>query len=601
MTTPENGIYVLQGVVPAQIAAAPVAVKVVNPADDNGVSFTTAQVAQMESGGGIVLGYFSIGEAENYLSYFSSLSAYPGTASTAILGPQDPSWPGDYEVAYWTPAWLAICETNISQMIAQGFNGIFFDVVDECETSWAIKNAPGGTLASAESAMVSLVQTLANYAQSIDPSFQIWVNISGAEDLSTNSTFVNSINGAYEEQLFYQNSSTPQSKANVDYNLNLLDHLIAAGKPVIAVEYVSGAATIAAVQADAAAAGVGYYIADPNLQLNGVDTAGFDPPCFARGTRIATPAGEVPVERLAVGDTVLMLDGQVEPIVWIGIGRVLVTPGRHSAATPIIVRKNALADNVPHRDLRVTKGHSLFIDDVLIPAEFLVNHRSIVWDTQAREIEIYHIELTRHGVLLADGAPAESYRDDGNRWLFQNASSGWELAPKPPYAPVLTGGPVVDAIWRRLLDRAGPRPDVPTTEDPDLHLLVDGKRVAGKVTPDGNHLFRLLRHPSEVRVISRAGVPAELGLARDPRLLGVALRRILLWQGARLRVFEASDTSLRKGFHQFEETNGFRWTDGDALLPAALFDGVDGVCDLTLQVGCTAHYPLFNDPVSVAA
>ena len=30
MTTPENGIYVLQGVVPAQIAAAPVAVKVVD-------------------------------------------------------------------------------------------------------------------------------------------------------------------------------------------------------------------------------------------------------------------------------------------------------------------------------------------------------------------------------------------------------------------------------------------------------------------------------------------------------------------------------------------------------------------------------------------
>ena len=57
MTTPENGIYVLQGVVPAQIAAAPVAVKVVDLYDDNGQLFTAAQVAQMEAGNGLLLGY----------------------------------------------------------------------------------------------------------------------------------------------------------------------------------------------------------------------------------------------------------------------------------------------------------------------------------------------------------------------------------------------------------------------------------------------------------------------------------------------------------------------------------------------------------------
>jgi hypothetical protein len=57
-------------------------------------------------------------------------------------------------------------------------------------------------------------------------------------------------------------------------------------------------------------------------------------------------------------------------------GRVLATRGRRNAATPVIVRKGALADNVPFRDLHVTKAHALYIDDVLIPVEFLVNHRS---------------------------------------------------------------------------------------------------------------------------------------------------------------------------------------------------------------------------------
>ena len=80
-----------------------------------------------------------------------------------------------------------------------------------------------------------------------------------------------------------------------------------------------------------------------------------------------------------------------------------------------------------------------------------MNHRSITWDDRAQEVSIYHVELLTHDVLIADGAPAESYRDDGNRQLFRNANSGWGLPPQPACAPVLTGGPIVDAIWRRAV------------------------------------------------------------------------------------------------------------------------------------------------------
>jgi transposase len=45
-----------------------------------------------------------------------------------------------------------------------------------------------------------------------------------------------------------------------------------------------------------------------------------------------------------------------------------------------------------------------------------------------------------------------------------------------------------------------------------------------------------------------------------------------------------------RGFHLFEPGNAFRSTDGDALVPAALFAGVHGVCALELHVGCTARY-----------
>ena len=43
--------------------------------------------------------------------------------------------------------------------------------------------------------------------------------------------------------------------------------------------------------------------------------------CFAAGTRIATPCGEVPVEQLVAGDTVLTSGGAARPIMWIGAGQ----------------------------------------------------------------------------------------------------------------------------------------------------------------------------------------------------------------------------------------------------------------------------------------
>jgi hypothetical protein len=68
-------------------------------------------------------------------------------------------------------------------------------------------------------------------------------------------------------------------------------------------------------------------------------------------------------------------------------------------------------------------------------------------------------------------------------------------------------------------------------------------------------------------IVSRAAEPAKLGMARDLRLLGVALRRIIIRQGTRFRVIEADDARLTHGFHVFEDSNGFRWTNGNAALP----------------------------------
>ena len=339
----------------------------------------------------------------------------------------------------------------------------------------------------------------------------------------------------------------------------------------------------------------GTVTAPTTLPQTGL-TGGSNTLCFLAGTKIATPGGEVPVQQLTAGGDVLTASGEVREIRWIGKGRVLAMRGRRSAATPVIVRKGALADNVPNADLRMTMAHGLYIDDVLIPVEFLVNHRSILWDDHAQEVELYHVELDRHDIVIANGAPAESYRDDGNRWLFHNANEGWHLPPSDACAPVLTGGTVVDAAWRRFLDRAGSRRLPPMTDDADLHLVADGQRIDPTETAGLDIVFHIPSTARAVRLVSRDVAPAELGLARDPRSLGVAVRRIAIERRSNRIAIGASDPCLMRGFHDYEADGDLRWTDGDAALSRALFalPGV-GAFKLTVTLAATVSYPDWGD------
>lgn len=329
--------------------------------------------------------------------------------------------------------------------------------------------------------------------------------------------------------------------------------------------------------------------------------------CFLPGTLIRTPDGEVPVEALKTGDLVATLCNGARPVKWIGTGKVLAAPGQRGPATPVIVRQGALGDNLPSRDLHVTKAHALYfahplyLDGVFIPVEFLVNHATIVWDDRGQEVDVYHVELDSHDVIFANDAPAETFRDDGNRWMFQNGFDGLNEPRSEPCAPVLTGGPVVDAIWRRLVDRAA-QPAPMLTDDPDLHLVVDGRRVdlAGRFK--GALVFGIAEFPGDIRIVSRAAAPDELGVARDPRKLGVALKNIEVLRGSVFALIDAADERLANGFHDYEPDIAIRWTNGDAELPAELFAGFKGGgFKIALTLGGATQYPAERADESIAA
>ena len=180
------------------------------------------------------------------------------------------------------------------------------------------------------------------------------------------------------------------------------------------------------------------------------------PACYCLGTLIATPGGERLVEALAIGDHVLTARGETRVIRWIGrrsyVKRFLAGK-RH--LLPILLRAGCLGGGLPRRDLRVSPMHAMFLDGLLIPAECLVNGTSITQDRACDRLDYFHVELDSHDVILAEGAPSETFLDDDSRMVFHNAADYAALYPDQPsagqfYAPRLTSGYEVQAINQRL-------------------------------------------------------------------------------------------------------------------------------------------------------
>ena len=232
----------------------------------------------------------------------------------------------------------------------------------------------------------------------------------------------------------------------------------------------------------APAAGTSFYVyAD---QSGGTDISSV--PCYCPGTLIRTVRGEVAIEDLAIGDEVVTAAGEARPIRWIGrrsySGRFA---ARNPDVLPVLIRAGALDDNVPKRDLLVSPLHAMFIDGVLIPAASLVNGRSIVVIEAVERVEYIHLELASHDIILAEGAPAESFVDDNSRGMFHNVAEYHSMHPdavRMPArycAPRVEDGDVLELVRQRIALRLAPT--APRNPGPLLGYLdrACGDRIDG--------------------------------------------------------------------------------------------------------------------------
>jgi hypothetical protein len=186
-------------------------------------------------------------------------------------------------------------------------------------------------------------------------------------------------------------------------------------------------------------------------------------PCFAAGTKLATPEGACAVEMLKAGDLVLTQDGRALPIEWVGSRAV--DCSRHprpERVWPVRVLRGAFGPFMPGRDLLLSPDHSVFVGGVLIPVCELIDGR-LIRQEQVKTIRYLHVQLALHEILLAEGMPVESLLDPLSRGQFDDAPAGGELHPdfaatalawEASCVPIRLWGPEVESARAFLAERA---------------------------------------------------------------------------------------------------------------------------------------------------
>nr|WP_170211056.1 Hint domain-containing protein [Neokomagataea thailandica] len=309
--------------------------------------------------------------------------------------------------------------------------------------------------------------------------------------------------------------------------------------------------------------------------------------CFLKGAMIKTPHSEKAVEDVRVGDEVtVFVDGkeQTDVVSWVGQATCVVNVQLtdDESGYPVRIKKDAVAEGVPERDLLVTAEHCLFFDGKFIPARMLVNGQSIVYDKSHASYDYYHIETAKHSVIMANGVLTESYLDTGNRSSFSSGNvffMGYEAKSwaEDAAAELCTSAEVVEPIYRNIEQRAvacakgadTAKRDV--TNNANVALLTESGLLLEPIRETNGHLiFIIAGDVQSVRILSRSSRPCDtIGPYWDDRRyfgVGVSDVHVFEWN-AKTSVTTYQEIANLEGWHELDADSGMRWTTGDAFLP----------------------------------
>ncbi len=177
-----------------------------------------------------LIAYMSIGEAEDYRFYWREEW---NTNPPSWLGPENPSWPGNYKVRYWDPEWQKIIfgtpESYLDRIIKAGFDGVYLDIIDAYE--FFEDERP-----SARADMIDFVISIAEYARNqVGESFGVFPQ--NAEELLEDNRYISTITGLGREEVYYIATNEPRPPSETRQIEEKLDLLIRNNKLALVVDY----------------------------------------------------------------------------------------------------------------------------------------------------------------------------------------------------------------------------------------------------------------------------------------------------------------------------------------------------------------------------
>lgn len=220
-----------------------------------------------------ILAYISIGEAEDYRSYWHAEWVHDGQltrAAPAWLAPQNPEWKGNYRVKYWNADWQKITLAKIDDAMEHGFDGVYLDIVDGFETfeqdgeNFIEDRINPETHQSYRRDMVDWVKMISSRARKKNSAARVIPQ--NASQLLAHADFREEISGIGLEDLF-TNGNKLQPKSHTKEVLGDLKKL--GEKPALVIEYSKSAERQALSKKLAAANGLVWLVTDRQLKTLG--------------------------------------------------------------------------------------------------------------------------------------------------------------------------------------------------------------------------------------------------------------------------------------------------------------------------------------------
>lgn len=134
--------------------------------------------------------------------------------------------------------------------------------------------------------------------------------------------------------------------------------------------------------------------------------------CFVANTMIQTATGDVPVQRLEIGDPVWTRDHGLQRIRYI-ISRNLDFNSASEKLKPIVFEPDSLGPESPNQRLLVSPQHRMLVttedgNTVLVPAKALTERKGVRVAHGKTRVTYFHLVFSRHEIILANGTLTES-------------------------------------------------------------------------------------------------------------------------------------------------------------------------------------------------